>query len=146
MTRFIHFAPQCVNLKKNSLPSCCGQVKLFLYQIIFIPVLLKVVKRCQAMEEGNGRESKETQPLYDQDWYNIMKSPGSFPCCLLTAIFLFMFDPFPVSWSWPPETLEVYSFTGQVMISRAQLDNHTVEEFPTLIPQYSTLIEDNKGM
>ncbi|XP_065775262.1 trophoblast Kunitz domain protein 1-like [Muntiacus reevesi] len=34
---------------------------------------------------------------------------------------------------------------GQVMISRAQLDNHTVEELPTLISQYSTLNEDNKA-
>ncbi|KAF4023680.1 hypothetical protein G4228_015285 [Cervus hanglu yarkandensis] len=42
-------------------------------------------------------------------------------------------------------SLCLLSFIGQVVISRAQLDNHTVEEFPTLISQYSTLNEDNKA-
>ena len=38
----------------------------------------------------------------------LQKSPGPFPCCLLTVIFLSMFDPFPVSWTRPLETLEIY--------------------------------------
>ncbi|XDA82708.1 hypothetical protein R6Z07M_012577 [Ovis aries] len=36
--------------------------------------------------------------------------------------------------------------TGQVMISRIQFDNHTLEELPTLSIEYSTLSEENKGV
>ena len=75
-----------------------------------------------------------------------MKSPGSFPCCLLTAIFLFMFDPFPVSYTKLPETLEIYSFIDEVMISRIQFYNHTQEELPTLEIEYTILSEENKGL
>ncbi|XP_070657855.1 trophoblast Kunitz domain protein 1 [Bos indicus] len=35
---------------------------------------------------------------------------------------------------------------GQVMISRIQFDNHTLEEFPKLNIEYSTLSEDNTGV
>ncbi|XDB56808.1 hypothetical protein AB1E18_010269 [Capra hircus] len=35
---------------------------------------------------------------------------------------------------------------GQVMISRIQFDNHTLEELPTLSIEYSTLSEENKGV
>ncbi|XP_065775263.1 trophoblast Kunitz domain protein 1-like [Muntiacus reevesi] len=35
---------------------------------------------------------------------------------------------------------------GQVMISRIQFDNHTLEELPKLSIEYSTLSEDNKGV
>ncbi|XP_027414011.1 LOW QUALITY PROTEIN: trophoblast Kunitz domain protein 1-like [Bos indicus x Bos taurus] len=35
---------------------------------------------------------------------------------------------------------------GQVMISGIQFDNHTQEELPTLKIEYSTLIEENKGV
>uniref|UniRef100_A0A8B9XQC0 BPTI/Kunitz inhibitor domain-containing protein n=1 Tax=Bos mutus grunniens TaxID=30521 RepID=A0A8B9XQC0_BOSMU len=35
---------------------------------------------------------------------------------------------------------------GQVMISGIQFDNHTQEEMPTLQIEYSTLIEENKGV
>ena len=38
------------------------------------------------------------------------------------------------------------SFIGQVMISRIQFDNHTLEELPTLSIEYSTLSEENKGL
>ncbi|XDB56809.1 hypothetical protein AB1E18_010270 [Capra hircus] len=34
---------------------------------------------------------------------------------------------------------------GQVMISRIQFDNHTLEELPTLQLEYSTLSEENNG-
>ena len=33
------------------------------------------------------------------------------PCLFLTVIFLSMFDPFPVSWTRPPETLVIYSLS-----------------------------------
>ena len=46
------------------------------------------------------------------------------------------------SWnSW-----NLLSFIGQVMISRMQFDNHTLEELPTLNIEYSTLSEDNTGL
>ncbi|XP_005688766.2 PREDICTED: trophoblast Kunitz domain protein 1 [Capra hircus] len=35
---------------------------------------------------------------------------------------------------------------GQVMISRIQFDNHTLEELPTLQLEYSTLSEENNGL
>uniref|UniRef100_A0A452G0E3 BPTI/Kunitz inhibitor domain-containing protein n=1 Tax=Capra hircus TaxID=9925 RepID=A0A452G0E3_CAPHI len=35
---------------------------------------------------------------------------------------------------------------GQVMISRIQFDNHTLEELPTLNIEYSTLSEENNGV
>ncbi|XP_027414009.1 trophoblast Kunitz domain protein 1-like [Bos indicus x Bos taurus] len=35
---------------------------------------------------------------------------------------------------------------GQVMISRIQFDNHTLEELPTLQLEYSTLSEENNGV
>ena len=38
------------------------------------------------------------------------------------------------------------SFIGQVMISRIQYDNHTLEELPKLSIEYSTLSEDNTGL
>ena len=41
-TRFVHFSPQSVDLKKFLyVPTCFGQVKILLYQIMFIPILLK---------------------------------------------------------------------------------------------------------
>ncbi|KAF4023681.1 hypothetical protein G4228_015284 [Cervus hanglu yarkandensis] len=67
----------------------------------------------------------------------LQKSPGPFPCCLLTVIIFSMFDPFPVS--------NVLSFIGQVMISGIQFDNHTLEEYQTLKIEYSTLNEENKA-
>ena len=57
-----------------------------------------------------------------------------------------MFDRFPVSWTRPPETLEIYSFIDEVMISRIQFDNHTQEELPTLEIEYAVLSEENKGL
>ena len=46
------------------------------------------------------------------------------------------------SWnSW-----NLLSFIGQVMISRIQFDNHTLEEYQTLKIEYSTLNEENKGL
>ena len=41
-TRFVHFSPQSVDLKKFLyVPTCFGQVKILRYQIMFIPILLK---------------------------------------------------------------------------------------------------------
>ena len=45
--------------------------------------------------------------------------------------------------SW--NSSNVLSFIGQVMISRIQFDNHTLEELPTLNVEYSTLSE-NEGL
>ena len=73
-------------------------------------------------------------------------SPGPFPCCLLTGIILSMFDPFPVSYTKLPETLEIYSFIDEVMISRIKFYNHTQEELPTLKIEYAVLSEENKGL
>ena len=112
--RLVHFPPRCVNLKKISLPSCFGQVKVFLYQIMTFPVLLKLIERCWTIEESNCWKSKK-QPLcgrlWDQGWYNITKVSGLFPCPFLTLIFLSMVDPFSVSWTRPPETLDIFSFS-----------------------------------
>ena len=112
--RLVHFPPRCVNLKKISLPSCFGQVKVFLYQIMTFPVLLKLIERCWTIEESNCWKSKK-QPLcgrlWDQGWYNITKVSGLFPCPFLTLIFLSMVDPLPVSWTRPPETLDIFSFS-----------------------------------
>ena len=77
----------------------------------------------------------------------LQKSPGPFPCCLLTVIIFSMFDPFPVSLkqaSW--NSWNLLSFIGQVMISGIQFDNHTLEEYQTLKIEYSTLNEENKGL
>ena len=57
-----------------------------------------------------------------------------------------MYDPFPVSYTKFPETLEIYSFIDEVMISRIQFDNHTQEELPTLEIEYAVLSEENKGL
>ena len=57
-----------------------------------------------------------------------------------------MFDPFPVSYTKLPETLEIYSFIDEVMISRIQFYNHTQEELPTLEIEYTILSEENKGL
>ena len=50
-----------------SLPAFCGQVKIFLYQIMFIPILLRVIK--DLSHEGSSYwEIKETQPLWGILW------------------------------------------------------------------------------
>ena len=59
MARFVHFLPQSVDLKKFLyLPTYFSQVKIFLYQIMFIPVLLKPSKdiephRSESREKRN---------------------------------------------------------------------------------------------
>lgn len=96
---------------RSSLPNCSGPAKIFLYQIIFTPVLLQEIKRRWIMEEGNGRGPSNS--TYEGECgmkaENTAEVSGPFPCCLLTVIIFSMFDPFPVSWSRPPETLEIYS-------------------------------------
>ena len=151
LNRFVHFPPQCVNLEKNSLPTCCGQIIIFLHQIMFIPVLLRIIKRCWATEEGNWRERKKHSPCrvacgskVDKIYW---KFPGAFSCYLLMSIMLSMLDPFAVSWT----RLKIHSwnllgFIGQVMISGIQFDNHAQEELPTLEIEYSTLSEEIKGL
>ena len=64
----------------------------------------------------------------------------------MIGIILSMYDPFPVSYTTFPETLEIYSFIDEVMISRIQFDNHTQEELPTLEIEYAVLSEENKGL
>lgn len=97
------------------------------------------------MEESNFRESKK-QPLcsglWDQIWYNITKVSRPFPLSFFDCYFLIHVDPFPVSWTRPPgNSCNLLSFIGQMMISGRQLENHTVEVFPTQM-----LKEENKGL
>ena len=114
-TRFVHLLPQSVDLKNNSLPACFGQVKIFLYQIIFIPILLRIIQRYQTTKEDNCRESRKHGPcgIFCGNKADTIqwKSPGPFPWCLSTIIILSMFDPFPVSWTRTPETLQMYSLS-----------------------------------
>ena len=79
-----------------------------------ILLLLKLIERCETMEESNFRESKKHSPCVvgcgTKADTILLKYPGPFPCPFLTY-FLSIFDPFPVSWSRPPETLEIYSLS-----------------------------------
>ena len=71
----------------------------------------------------------------------LQKSPGPFPCPFLTVIFLSLLI---LSLFHGPdllETLVICSFIGQMMITGRQLENHTVEMFPTQM-----LKEENKGL
>ena len=150
MNRFVHFPSECFNLKKDCLPSYFGQAKVFLHQIMFIPVFLRVIKKCRTTEEGNCKESKK-QPLWGslwgQGWYNIMKVSRPFPLLSFDWYYLihvWSFSCFMDQASW--NSWNLLSFIGQVMISGIQFENHMPEELPTLNMEYSTLNEENKGL
>ena len=94
---------------------------------------------------------QEKQPLWDslweQGWYNITKVSRPFPLLSFDCHFLihaWSFSCFMDQVSW--NSWNLLSFIGQVMISRIQFDNHTLEEFPKLNIEYSTLSEDNTGL
>ena len=81
---------------------------------MFIPILLRVIKRSEpGGEQLQGKQ--ETQPFgvaYGSKADTILgKSPGPFPCCLLTGIILCICVPFLVSWTMSSETLEIYSLS-----------------------------------
>ena len=85
--------------------------EVFLYQIMIIPLLLKLIRKCGAMEESNCREIKKTQllcgRLWDQGWHNITKLSRPFPLSSFDCYFLN--HVWSVSWTRTSETLEIYS-------------------------------------
>ena len=116
--------------------------EVFLYQIMIIPLLLKLIRKCGAMEESNCREMKKHSSCVvgcgTKADIILLNCPGPFPCPLLTGIFLTMFDLFH-----GPGLLRLLKFIliGHVMISGKQLEKSLVKELPTPILQ-----EENKGL
>ena len=97
--------------ENNSLPTCFGWVKLFLYQIMFIPVLFTVIKRCGTTEQGKQETQLLWGSLWEQDWYNITEVSRPFPLLSFDCYYLIHVWSFPVSCTRPPETLEIYSLS-----------------------------------
>ena len=144
------FQHSLLTWKNHSLHTFCGQVKIFLYQTMFIPILLRVMKRSEPRGEqlqGKARNTALVGSLREQGWYNIKKVSRPFPLLSfdwyyimhLCSFSCFMDHIFWNSWN-------LLSFIGQVMISGIQFDNSTQEEMPTLQIEYSTLIEENEGL
>ena len=121
ITRFVHFPPWCVNLKTLSLPTCFGQLNLFLYQIMIISLLWKLIERCGATEESNCRESKKHSPCVvgcgTKPETILLKSPGSFPC------------PFWLSFSCPFLILSLFHGPGLLKLLKFTLFHRSGDDF-----------------
>ena len=121
ITRFVHFPPWCVNLKTLSLPTCFGQLNLFLYQIMIISLLWKLIERCGATEESNCRESKKHSPCVvgcgTKPETILLKSPGSFPC------------PFWLSFSCPYLILSLFHGPGLLKLLKFTLFHRSGDDF-----------------
>ena len=93
-----------MNLKKNFSTGLLYQVKIFLYQIMIILLLLKLIKRCGTMEKSNCRESKKHSPFVvgcgRKIETTLWKSPSPFPYFFffLLFIYLFIFSFIFISW------------------------------------------------
>ena len=99
---------------------------------MIISLLRKLIERYGATEESNCRESRKHIPCVvgcgTKPETILLKSLGSFPCPFwLSFSCSYLMDQ--ASWN----SCNLLSFVGQVMISGTQLENHTVEEFPTQI-------------
>ena len=109
---------------------------------MIIPLLLKLIRKCGAVEESNCREMKKHSSCVvgcgTKADIILLNFPGPFPCPLLTVILLTMFDLFH-----GPGLLRFLKFIliGHVMISGKQLEKRLVKELPT-----PTLQEENKGL
>lgn len=72
--------------------------EVFLYQRMIIPLLLKLIRKCGAVEKSNCREMKKHSSCVvgcgTKADIILVNCPGPFPCPLLTVIFLTIFDLF----------------------------------------------------
>ena len=150
MTWFVYFPTQCVNLKKSfSTYFLWPSKNISLSNNVYSHIIKgnQKIRATRGAAAGKARNTALWGSIWEQGWYNIRTVSRPFPLLSFDWYYImhlcsfssFMDHVFWNSWN-------LLSFIGQVMISGIQFDNHTQEEMPTLQIEYSTLIEENKGL
>ena len=115
MTWFVYFPTQFVNLKKSFSTYFLWPSKNISLSNNVYSHVIKGNEKIRATRGAVARESKKHSPC-GVAWGSkadtiLGKSPGPFPCCLLTGIILCICVPFLVSWTISSESLEIYSLS-----------------------------------
>ena len=122
MTWFVHFLTQCVKGKKTFSTYLLWPSKNISHWKRFIPILLRVMKRCRATEEGSFRESKIHSPVWlacgTKAGTILANSPGFFLCPLLTIVLLSIFEIVLVHCATFLKILKSLSFIGTKIVGK----------------------------